>query len=347
MAYTTIKKPSDYFNTKLYTGNGGTQSITGVGFQPDLVWLKERSQAEAHVLMDKIRGVTKRLRCDQNSAEDTLANSLTAFDSDGFSLGSAGEVNENSQTYASWNWKANGAGSANTDGNVTSTVSVNTTSGFSIVSWSSNGAEQSIGHGLGVAPKMIIMKTRGTADGWIVGHKDNGWGYYQVLNGDNAKISDDRMFSPSGGSDPTNSLWWTNSTAWVSGGSTNCIAYCFAEKTGFSKFGSYVSNGVSGDGTFVYTGFKPAFVIHKRTDSAGDWRSWNNKADAFNQNDKSIFPNTTASEYDTTSVGVDFLSNGIKWRQTDTTNNNPSGGTFIYLAFAEEPLIGDNPATAR
>jgi len=183
MAYTTINKSSDYFNTKLYTGTGSSNAQTGVGFQPDWTWIKNRTTAgEGHHSYDSVRGVTKRLRTDTNAAESTVSTGLTTFGTDGFTVGSNDGCNKNGIGIASWNWKANGAGSANTDGNVASTVSVNTTSGFSIVSWSSNGAEQSIGHGLGVAPKMIIMKTRGTADGWIVGHKDNGWDYEDAMD---------------------------------------------------------------------------------------------------------------------------------------------------------------------
>ena len=349
MAYASITKPSLHFNTKLYTGNGSTQSITGVGFQPDYTWTKLRSTSSNHMNQDAVRGSTKHLHANTADSEVNDTNGVTSFDTDGFSVGSNGNVNNNSSTIVSWNWKANGSGSSNTDGNATATVSANTTAGFSIVKWSSNGQEQSIGHGLGVTPSMIIMKTRNTGDGWIVGHKDNGWAYYQVLQGTNAKISDDRMFSPSGGSDPTNSLWWTNSAGWVTGGSTNCIAYCFAEKKGYSKFGSYIGNG-NADGVFVYTGFKPAFVMCKRSDGGTqNWCIMDNKR-GLNPDVQQLHPNTDGVETLGSGDTLDLLSNGFKMRANDGDKNG-SDETFIYMAIAEEPLVanvGESiPATAR
>ena len=350
MAYTTINKSTDYFNTKLYTGTGSSLNVTGVGFQPDFTWIKQRTGTTDHILTDAVRGVTKSLNSNDTSADDTISNALTAFGTDGFTVGGNSATGAGSgSTYVSWNWKANGAGSSNTDGSITSTVSANTTAGFSIVKYTGTGADMTVGHGLGAVPKMIIVKALSTgSDPWWVYHASLGNSAKLRLNDTQAsQTTSDYIWNQT---DPTSSVFSLDGSNNGSNANGNdFIAYCFAEKTGYSKFGSYTSNGVSGDGTFVYTGFKPAFVIHKRTDSAGDWRSWNNKDDAFNQNDKSIFPNTNASEYDTTAVGVDFLSNGIKWRQTDTANNNPSGGTFIYIAFAEAPLVGSNnvPCTAR
>ena len=350
MAYTTIKKPSDYFNTKLYTGNGSTQSITGVGFKPDATFFKQRTgspSSSGSQFYDAVRGATKYLSTHSDNAEATQSNGLTSFDSDGFSIGSTSRINGNTESYVTWNWLANGVGSTNYDGSINSTVSANTTSGFSIVSWTGTGANATVGHGLGSAPSMIILKNRETTgENWLCYHKNLGGTKYVKLNETSAEGTSSSIWNDT---DPTNSVFSIGANSASNGSGLDMIAYCFAEKTGYSKFGSYVSNGVSGNGSFTYLGFKPSFVIHKRTDSAGDWRSWNNKADAFNQNNKSIFPNTNSTEYDTTNVGVDFLSNGIKWRQTDTTNNNPSGGTFIYMAFAEAPLVGSNnvPCTAR
>jgi hypothetical protein len=352
MAYTTINKSSEHFNTVTYSGNGSNaRGITGVGFQPDWTWIKNRNATEDHNVYDAVRGATKSLVTNTNGAEATYTTVLQSFDTDGFTVGTSGWVNDSGKTYASWNWKANGSGSSNSDGNVTATVSANTTAGFSIVSWTSNGQEQSIGHGLGATPSMIIMKTRNTGDGWIVGHKDNGWDYYQVLQGTNAKISDDRMFSPSGGSDPTNSLWWTNSTAWVTGGTTECIAYCFAEKTGYSKFGSYTGNG-STDGTFVYTGFKPAFLIVKRTSGADGWIMYDTTRETGNVHNLAFNANSNSAEDDQSAYNtIDIVSNGFKCRGGSSgsgTGTNQSGGSYIYMAFGQS-LVGSNniPCTAR
>ena len=172
MAYTTINKSTDYFNTKLYTGNGGTNALTGVGFEPSLTWIKQRNGTENHALFDAVRGATKEISSNRTNVESTVATSLTGFDSDGFTLGSWSRTNNNNDTYASWNWKANGAGSANTDGSISSTVSANTTSGFSIVKYTGTGANATVGHGLNSVPKMILVKNTQSAYEWIIGHSD-------------------------------------------------------------------------------------------------------------------------------------------------------------------------------
>jgi len=348
MAYTTINKSSDYFNTKLYTGDGtaigsGGQAITGVGFQPDFTWIKERSSTSPHKLLDAVRGVTKELESNLTNAESTQAESLASFNSDGFTVGSNGAVNENSQTYASWNWLANGTGSANTDGTISSTVSANTTAGFSVVSYTGNAtAGSTIGHGLGSAPSMIIAKRRSAVENWGVYHKSMGASKYINLDTTTAEQSSTSRWN---GTEPTSSVFSVNTHASVNGSGDTYIAYCFAEKTGYSKFGSYTGNG-NADGTFVYTGFKPAMVIAKRTDSTGNWRIRDNKRPEYNVIDKVLRPNT--SEAEITEDNHDFLSNGFKVRTTGP-ENNASGGTFIYMAFAEAPLVGSNnvPCTAR
>ena len=353
MAYSSIVKPSVYFNTKLYTGTGSSNAQTGVGFQPDMVWLKSRSFVQNHEMYDAVRTATKRIYPNLSNGEDTDTAGLTAFNSDGFTLGNSNASNKNGDTFASWNWKAGTTSGITTNASTDTTpssYSFNQTSGISIVKYSGSGSTPTkIAHGLGVAPKMIIVKRLTGGADWVVGHQSLEWGKYLYLSSDAAPVTAGGAAWENTAPDSINFTVGDNTQVNASG--STYIAYCFAEKIGYSKFGSYVSNGVSGNGSFTYLGFKPSFVIHKRVDSSGDWRSWNNKADAFNQNDKSIFPNSNASEYDTTAVGVDFLSNGIKWRQTDTTNNNPSGGTFIYMAFAEEPLVANVgasiPATAR
>jgi len=347
MAYSSIVKPSVYFNTKLYTGNGSTNAQTGVGFKPDFTWLKARSYADSHALYDAVRGVTKRLQSEDTSAEATIANSLTSFNSDGFTLGSDGQANSNNDTYASWNWKANGAGSTNYDGSINSTVSANTTSGFSIVSYTGTGSASTIGHGLGSVPKMIIVKRRTTSGGsWVVynANLSTGASSYMYLQSTNAEGNN---YTPYwNATNPTSSVFSIGTNAEVNNSGDTFIAYCFAEKTGFSKFGSYVGN-ASTDGSFLYTGFKPAFLIFKRADASDGWQMMDNKRSTFNVVASRFEADASSAEY--TSIDwLDFVSNGIKIRNS-SGGINASGGTYIYMAFAEAPLVGTNnvPCTAR
>jgi len=346
MAYTTINKPDEYFNTKLYTGNGTTATgITGVGFQPDMTWIKERSQIRSHVLFDVIRGATVQLNPNDTASDATVAESLQSFDSDGFTVGNATSVNQSGETYVGWNWLAGGTASSNTDGSITSTVSANTTSGFSIVSYTGNGtAGATVGHGLGSIPQVVITKERnGTA--W--------WGGYFASLGNTKSIylnqtnAADTSVQFWNNTSPTSSVFTVgnNSISNRAVGGSTYIAYCFAEKKGFSKFGSYTGNG-NADGTFVYTGFKPAFVLVKLSSGADDWQILDNKRNTFNVMNEYLLPNS--SSITITNNVVDFLSNGFKLR-TSAGSWNPSGGTFIYMAFAESPLVGTNniPATAR
>jgi len=342
-----INKPNQYFNTKLYTGNGSTgHAITGVGFQPDWLWIKERSSTSSHFIYDAIRGVNVKLSSNTTDADSTVADSMTSFDSDGFTVGNNGATNENGQTVVAWNWKANGAGVANTDGSITSTVSANTTSGFSIVSYTGTGSAGTVGHGLGSTPKMIIVKRRNTAAQWNVYHESLG-------NTGALYLNDTRTFNVVAGfwnnTSPNSTTFTLGTDAAGNGSGDTYIAYCFAEKQGFSKFGSYVGNG-SADGTFVYTGFKPAFVMIKRTDAAGHyWHIYDNKRSSSggsNIMDDVLYPNENFAEY--SGDKLDIISNGIKFR-SGNTDINASGGTYIYMVFAENPLVGTNniPATAR
>ncbi len=347
MAYTTINKSTDYFNTKLYTGNGGTQSITGVGFQPDWTWIKERSSTSDHCLYDAVRGVTKRLESNTTDAEAAAANQLNAFGTDGFTTGDSGATNENSQTYASWNWLANGAGSANTDGSISSTVSANTTSGFSIVSWTSlaSGSNYTVGHGLSAVPSMIILKGRHEANNWMVYHHKNTSSPetdYLMLD-DTAATADYPVWNDTA---PTSSVFSCGTWSGFDAGGT-MIAYCFAEKKGFSKFGSYTGNG-NADGSFIYTGFKPSFILAKRTDASAGWVLFDNKRIGYNGSGNYWLDaqNSEADQTDATGM-FDQLSNGFKIRST-FGSRNASGGNYIYMAFGQS-LVGSNnvPCTAR
>ena len=346
MAYTTINKSGDYFNTKLYTGNGGTQSITGVGFQPDWTWIKPRSIADNHVAFDAVRGATKVLKVNLTNAESTVAQTLTSFNSDGFSIGSDGEVSGNNATYASWNWKANGAGSANTDGAVSTTVSVNTTAGFSIVKYTGTGTTTNFGHGLGAKPNVILIKSLSSND-WVMNGDFLGsttWQHKIILNSTAAKATANNFNDQA----PTNSVFYLNSAHGTTNGSgTEYIAYCFRDVQGYSKFSSFVGNG-SNDGSFCFTGMKPSFVMIKNTSATGVWRMWDNKRDVDNPNTANFQANASNAEYNDPSVGIDFLSNGFKPRSTDSSYNG-SGSNYIYMAFAEAPLVGTNnvPCTAR
>ena len=343
MAYTTINKSTDYFNTKLYTGNGGTQSITGVGHQPDWTWIKPRSTTGNHRITDAVRGVTKQIYADLTNAENTNTNGLTAFGTDGFTVGSDGGYNGNGVTLASWNWKANGAGSANTDGSINSTVSVNATAGFSIVKWTGTGSNATIGHGLAVAPAMIIVKELGTANDWVVYHKSLGGGKYIYLNQTAGEASASTVWQ---NYNPTSSVFYTGTSGLVSQ-SEPYIAYCFAEKTGYCKIGNYTGNGLT-DGTFVYTGFRPSWIMLKRASGDGyEWLIVDDKRDTYNVTTNGLAPNTSAAESGSSYNSLDILSNGFKPRNAETRINN-GNGNILYMAFGQS-LVGTNnvPCTAR
>ena len=342
MAYTTINKPTDYFNTKLYTGNGSTQSITGVGFQPDWTWVKSRSGAYNHEVMDVIRGDGVGLFPNLNNAESS-GRSLSAFTSDGFTLnGSDTTSNNNGSTYASWNWLAANASSSNTDGDITSTVSANTTSGFSIVQWTGNGtAGSTVGHGLGSEMKFMILKDYSLSRSWITYHHSLGGGSGINFNENGAAGTSSSYWNDT---DATSSVFSTG--VYSNENNSNYICYCFSEVKGFSKFGSYTGNG-NADGNFVYLGFKPALVLVKNSSLSGEnWVLLDNKRNIDNPTNLALFPNLSNAESGT--YPFDFVSNGFKIRDASASYNR-SGDVFIFMAFAEAPLVGSNnvPATAR
>jgi hypothetical protein len=348
MAYTTINKSTDHFNTKLHTGNGAEQAITGVGFQPDWTWIKKRNNTAVHYLFDAVRGATYFLNSDQTYTNQDNAQSLKSFDSDGFTLGTMAGANNSSDTFVSWNWKANGAGSANTDGSINTTAtSVNTTAGTSIIKYSGNGsAGATIGHGLGVAPKCVIIKRTDTTSNWIFGHEPLGFNKFLYLNTQDQVTTNAGAFNDTA---PSSSVITLGSWNDVNNSSGTYICYAFAEKQGFSKFGQYKGNG-NANGPFIYTGFKPAFVFCRFIDAANgyDFVMIDNKRPGYNVTQNILEANTNDAENTNSNFKFDFLSNGFKFRGTES-NFNDTNYDYIYWAIAEAPLVGSNniPANAR
>ena len=349
MAYTTIDNPELYFQTKLYTGNDGTNAITLDGsenMQPDWVWIKSRNHTYSHSLFDSVRGIKKELNSNATTAEENENDMLQLFNSDGFTLGSAGGVNNSSYNYASWNWKAGGSASSNSNGSITSSVSADTTAGFSIVSYTGTGSAATVGHGLSAVPKMFMVKRRDSSGSWQVYHGTQGATKFLVLNQTGGVQTASSRWN---NTEPTSSVFTVNTDPDVNGSSATYIAYCFAEKKGYSKFGSYTGNG-NADGPFVYTGFKPAWVMFKPAGESADWTIVDNKRNTFNVvKDKTLNANLSSAEHDG-SMDTDFLSNGFKIRNANTDNNSSNAPGIIYMAFAESPFVTGAsaiPTTAR
>jgi hypothetical protein len=353
MAYTTIDDPSVYFQTVLYTGNQTARSITNDGnsdLQPDWVWDKNRTTSGYHHnLYDSSRGTGKQLRSNTTDAEITQAQGVTAFNSDGFSLGTDDSSNKTSSEYVAWQWKANGGTtSSNNDGSYTSTVQANTTAGFSIVKYGdassfSASTPATVGHGLGNTPKWIVIKNLDGTRSWGVHHVSNGAGKIIYLDLTNA-VANSTGFD--NGTLPTSSVFTVNTLNVANGNNLEYIAYCFAEIQGFSKFGSYTGNG-DADGPFVYTGFKPAWVMIKvSSGNTGGWDIYDSKRLTFNPNEEVLQANASSAE--ASDDAIDLLSNGFKIRNT-TGNQNGSGNTHIYMAFAEHPFVSSKgvPVTAK
>ena len=350
MAYASITKPGLHFNTKATTGTGNSQAVTGLGFQPDLIWGKRRDDAGHHSWFDAVRGITKGMESNRTDPQFTSTDYYSSFDSDGFTIaaGSSGVGNGNGQTAVQWCWKANGAGSANTDGDVNATVSANTTAGFSMVKFNTNGQSGTftVGHGLNAVPKMMILKPISTTDAWWTYHNFLGNAKYLKLNTTDAEASNSNIW---GSTTPTSSVFSLNVGFW--GANTNDIlAYCFAEKKGYSKIGSYIGNGNT-DGPFIYTGFKPAFVMIKNhTTGAYSWTINDTARTPNNVMDKWLYPNTNIAEATGSSYNMDLLSNGFISRNTGSNTNDNNNG-YVYMAFAENPIVANVgssiPATAR
>ena len=326
--------PSDYFTTALYTGTGSTINLNTIGFQPDLTWIKGRSLAFDHGLFDSVRGGTKQLYSNLTNAEYTWTNGIT-FDSEGVDISADSNLfNGSGYTYAAWNWKAGNGTSSNTDGSITSTVSVNQKAGFSVVSYTGTGSATSVGHGLGATPAMYITKRRDAANSWIVYHKELG-NNVLALESTSGLIANSNLFS----SYPNSIAFYPSTSSTVNASGSTYITYCFAEVEGYSKFSSYTGNG-STDGPFVYTGFKPAWLMVKRTNSASDWVILDTARDDYNIMLKRLDANSGAAE-NTAASYLDSVSNGFKIRTTNG-NYNTSGSTYIYMAFAESPFKYSN-----
>ena len=331
----TVPNGANYMAATLYTGNGATQSISnavnGVIFQPDLVWLKDRSNAYNHALQDSVRGALKVLSSSVTDAEYTETNGMNAFLSNGFSFNGDGyyRVNTNGNTFVGWQWKAGGTAVTNTSGSITSSVSANTTAGFSVVTYTGTGSAATVGHGLGVAPSFIINKGRSNVSGWNVYHSALGGTQYILLESTQAAATNSYVFN---NTNPTSTVF--SAGLYISGSSVTYVTYCFAAIAGYSAFGSYTGNG-SADGTFVYCGFRPRWIMVKSSSNSYSWFIYDSARDTYNVAQNFLIAN--GSQAEAQDVGVDLLSNGFKWRGSDPSFNG-SGYTYIYAAFAENPF---------
>ena len=335
-----IPNGAAYMAATTYTGTGAVQSITntvnGTALQPDWIWIKRRSAVENHWLVDVVRGVTEGLSSNSTAATVTRTDQTTAFNSNGFALGVdvAGYTNISGQTYVGWQWKANGTGVSNTSGSISSTVSAGATQGFSVVTYTGTGANATVGHGLGVAPSMVIVKSRSSGVfNWSVYHIATGATGLLILQTTNAFVTSSTTWNNTA---PTSSLFSIGTDNGTNASAGTYVAYCFAAVAGYSAFGSYTGNG-SADGPFVYLGFRPRFTLIKRTDAIANWRIHDTARDTYNVASKTLYPNLTNAETSAASEYWDILSNGIKLRTSDA-ESNASGGTYIYMALAENPF---------
>jgi len=356
MAYTTIDKPKLHFEGIKYLGSSSAVTVSGLQFQPDWVWIKDRDNGNNHCLVDAVRGVGKYLKANGTAAEiDSSSQSISAFTSDGFTVGTANPANESASTtrgFISWNWKANGQGSSNTDGSInTAYTSVNSTAGFSISKYTGTGsAGATFGHGLGVAPKVVIIKKTNNTGQWCVGshYLDSSWDYFLFLDDAAGNANADNVFNDVA---PSSSTVTLGNHSFSNNNGDEYIAYCFAEKTGYSKFGSYTGSG-STDGPYIYLGFKPAFFMTRRYDSGNSWNIFDNKRSATGGTNEITYnlnaDGPDAEQTSTTYNDVDFYANGVHIRE-DNNGVNAASGTYFYMAFAEMPIVssGNVPATAR
>ncbi len=339
----TIPNGAKYFKTVLYTGNGSTQTISGVGFQPDWTWIKQRNAAENHFLTDVVRGAGIHLRTDQTGAENDDSATFTAFTSDGFSLTGTGpaepQVNDNSDTYVSWNWKAGGTASNNFDGNTTALVSANPEAGLSIVAYTGTGSETTVGHGLGVTPDMIWVKNRDASEHWIIDSR-------LITGNANGTLHFNTDAEYTGGTNQfgthSSSIFTVKTSGNINTSGQKYVAYVFSEVEGYSKFGSYLGNG-SVDGTFIYTGFKPRWIMFKSSSSSesgnANWAIVDTLRSPTNFALQRVWADLSNAEDNNVAYKLDILSNGFKFRNGDSGyGHNTSGNTYIFMAFAETPF---------
>jgi hypothetical protein len=326
-------------NATTYTGNGASLSVTngvaGQSFQPDMVWIKRRNTAADHVIDDSVRGAGKGLFSNLSSAENASMGGFLSFDSGGWSMnGTVAEINQNASTFVGWQWKAGGTAVTNTSGSISAQVSANTTSGFSIATYTGTGSNATVGHGLGVAPSMVIIKQRNTTGAWLVGHTNmTNWTYYLLLNQTAAQAVNTAVWNSTA---PTSTVFSIGTDGNVNTNAGTYVAYCWSQIAGYSAFGSYTGNG-STDGPFVYTGFRPRWVLMKSSSlGTGFWWLVDTSRNPYNVMDLPLFPNDPQAETAGTTA-IDILSNGFKLRTTNTSINQ-SGGSMIYAAFAENPF---------
>ena len=343
MAYITVNKSNSAFNGVTYTGAGGSQAITGVGFQPDFVWAKQRNETRNHALFDVVRGVQKQISTSQTDAESTASSFLTAFGTDGFTMGGSDNVNKNGGTYISWNWKMGGSASTNNNGTISAQVSANTTAGMSIATWTGTGSNGSVGHGLSGVDCMIIKDLSNSRDIYFW---NKGMAYNDRLELTNQEAVTHNTDNMTALPDSTKINMATSTQN--NGSGNNYVGYFFKEVKGFSAFGKATGNG-SNDGTFIYTGMKPKFFMTKN-DNGEAW----NLSDIFRVNAPNnprgyfLHPNKTNTEATGLTYNeMDFVSNGVKYRNSHGQFNG-SGVDFYYMAFGQS-LVGSNniPCTAR
>ena len=354
-------QPSDFFNTVLHTGNGSELAVSGVGFEPDFTWIKNRTNVDFHVLTDTVRGATKYVKSNDTTVETTNAEGLKSWQSDGYTLGTQNQVNENTADFSGWNWKAGTTSGIATDGSTTitpSSYSFNQTAGISIIKYTGNSTSGAqLAHGLGAKPSFWMLKSTDGAESWAVYHKNmsstlvttntdfdtDAQDYYTHLNTQASRGDSTDWWHYTA---PTSVNMYLGNQGQVNSSSLIYIAYVFSEKRGYSKFHGHKGNG-SADGVFCYTGFRPAWLMIKRVDSGTeDWNMWDSKALGYNIDNNPLYANLTNAQG--TSDEIDLVSNGFKIR---TTNGgfNASGGTYIWAAFAELPIVSSNdvPAVAR
>ena len=358
MAYTTIDDGSAYFQTKLYTGTGSSNSVTNDGnsdLQPDFIWIKERDGTGQHGVFDSSRGVQKELKIDEDGAESTASQSVTAFNSDGFTVGTAGDYNGSDNSQIAWQWKANGGTTTTNDasstgvGSIDSVYQANTTAGFSIVSYTGTGSAGTIAHGLGAVPSWMVVKNRSKSggEGWMVYHQGNTSApeteHLQIHN-TNATSDNDIAWNDTA---PTSTVFSVKDDDSTNDSGETHIAYLWTDIQGYSKFGDYIGTG-NDDGPFIYTGFKPAWLMIKRT-TANAWGIFDSARGVFNEITMNLDADRTDAENTATNYDdLDFLSNGFKLRE-ENDDINANDGTYIYMAFAEHPFVSSKgvPVTAR